>query len=104
MTVCVNGMRYVMSNATTDLNYVTDGNLPAEFLQNCNVSRNNFKFFLKFIFVVSETYRGRGVRGLDSLDRTFELPFARFLDVSLDLLPPLLLLGRSLKVNLEIRN
>lgn len=50
------------------------------------------------------TNLGRGVLGLDSRERIFPLlPFTRFLDVSLDLAPPIVLFGdRSLKLSSKL--
>lgn len=40
-----------------------------------------------FLVALIDTNLGRGVRGLDSRDRTF-VPFTRFRDVSRDFAPP----------------
>lgn len=74
--------------------------LQRNFLGTATISKFTFPFILFRIWheCALESYRGRGVRGLDSLERIFVLPLARFLDVSLDLVPPLLLQERSLGV------
>lgn len=90
------GMVYaiVMFHATNsvmmDLSYAIDGNLPLEFLRIYTTSeiRENELFF-HFRSIKDMLYLGRGVRGLDSRDRTLVLaPFTRFREVSRDLAPP----------------
>lgn len=94
---------HAMSNATMDSSCATAENLPMEFLR-IYFEENAF-ISIKKRLKIDETMNfgctnlGRGVRGLDSRDRTFPfVPFTRFRDGSLDLAPPTPLLGeRSLK-------